>query len=225
MDVGHEFKLYLLTQSKQLTIRISGVRISARLRMAYMKAIFQQSVTTIDGMSPGAVANRLTTNSNIIESGISQQYFLAVQAISFTIGLFVVAFIKDAILTLVSTVAIPIVLIAYMIAVPYLNKYWYQAEAEKDRASALAYEMFQSVRIVFAFGAENRLSSQHSKILEKARKIDRKQAPVLGTLFAPMFIAIYGIFALTFWYGVRQTNRGKIHSIGTIIGECSITFQ
>src|SRR3978361_2162239 len=70
--------------------------------MAYIRALFQQSVTTIDEMSPGAVASRLTTNSNIIESGISQQFFLAVQAISFTIGLFVFAFIKNALLTAVA---------------------------------------------------------------------------------------------------------------------------
>ena len=62
----------------KFTIRISGVRISARLRLAYMRAIFKQSVTSIDEISPGAVATRLTTNSNIIESGISQQYFLAI---------------------------------------------------------------------------------------------------------------------------------------------------
>jgi ATP-binding cassette, subfamily B (MDR/TAP), member 1 len=189
--------------------------------LAYIKAIFQQPVTAIDEISPGAVATRLTTNSNIIESGISQQYFLAIQATSFTLGLFIVAFVKDAILTLVSTVAIPIVLVAYAVAVPFLNKYWYQAEAEKDLASSLAYEIFQSIRVVVAFGAEKRLSGEHAKMLERARKIDRKQAPIMGAMFAPMFLAIYGIFALTFWYGVRQFSKGKIHNVGTIIGKRS----
>src|ERR1700753_701226 len=186
-----------------------------------MKAIFKQSVTSIDEISPGAVATRLTTNSNIIESGISQQYFLAIQAISFTLGLFIVAFVKNALLTLVSTVAIPIVLVAYALAIPFLNKYWYQAEAEKDRASSLAYEVFQSIRIVVAFGAEGRLAQEHKRIMERARKIDRKQAPVMGAMFAPMFLAIYGIFALTFWYGIRQYSKGKIHNVGTIIGKPS----
>jgi ABC-type multidrug transport system fused ATPase/permease subunit len=186
-----------------------------------MKAIFKQSVTSIDEISPGAVATRLTTNSNIIESGISQQYFLAIQATSFTVGLFIVAFVKDALLTLVATVAIPIVLVAYAVAVPFLNKYWYQAEAEKDLATSLAYEIFQSIRIVVAFGAEQRLSSEHGKMMERARKIDRKQAPIMGAIFAPMFLAIYGIFALTFWYGVRQYTKGKIHNVGTIIGKPS----
>jgi ATP-binding cassette, subfamily B (MDR/TAP), member 1 len=184
-----------------------------------MKAIFRQSIASIDEMSPGAVASRLTTNSNIIESGISQQYFLAVQATSFTIGLFVVAFIKDAKLTLIATSAIPIVLVAYALAVPLLNKFWYEAEAHKDAASSLAYEIFQSVRIVVAFGAQQRLSSEHGKMLERARKVDRKQAPIMGAMFAPMFLAIYGIFALTFWFGIRQYSKGKIHNIGTIIGK------
>jgi ATP-binding cassette subfamily B (MDR/TAP) protein 1 len=118
---------------------------------------------------------------------------------------------------LVSLVAIPIVLVAYTIAVPFLNKYWYLAEAEKDKASSLCYEIFQSIRIVVAFGAEKRLATEHSKIMERARKIDRKQAPVMGAMFAPMFLAIYGIFALTFWFGVHQYYKGKIHNVGTII--------
>ena len=144
---------------------------------------------------------------------------MAVQAISFTIGLFVVAFVKDALLTLVATVAIPVVLGAYAVAVPFLNKFWYQAEAEKDQASSLSYEIFQSIRIVVAFGAEKRLSAEHQKMMERARVIDRKQAPILGALFAPMFLAIYGIFALTFWYGVKQFSQGKVHNVGTIIGK------
>lgn len=210
---------FLLAYISMITIRIAGLRISARLRRSYIKAIFQLPVTQIDEMSPGAIASRLTTNSNIIESGISQQYFLAVQSTSFTIGLFVVAFTKNAKLTAISLVVIPVVLLVYGLTVPLLNRLWYQAEAHKDRASSLSYEVIQSIRIVVAFGAQDRLASEHQKIMDFSRAIDRKQAPIHGAMLSPMFLAIYGIFALTFWFGIRLYTRGKIHNVGNIIGK------
>jgi ATP-binding cassette, subfamily B (MDR/TAP), member 1 len=201
----------------QFSIRISGLRICARLRLAYMKALFRQSVSSIDEISAGAVASRLTANSTTIESGISQQFSLGIQAISFTIGLYVVALIKNAILTLVATVSIPIVLIAYMLAIPFMYKFLQEGEVARDQASSLAFEIFQSVRIVTAFGAERRLQTRHAQIIDRAQNIDRKQAPIVGMMMAPMMLAVYGIFAFTFWYGIKQYAAGRIEGVGTIV--------
>jgi ATP-binding cassette, subfamily B (MDR/TAP), member 1 len=147
---------------------------------------------------------------------------LAIQATAFTLGLYIVAFIKSALLTLVATASVPVVLVAYAFAIPFMNKIWYEGEAVKEKASSLAFEIFQSIRIVVAFGAEERMSEKHAKIVEQARKIDRKLAPIMGALLAPMFFAIFSIFGLTFWFGVQQYSKGKIRNVGTIIGECSL---
>lgn len=203
----------------QFSIRISGLRISSSLRLAYLKALFLQSVDTIDETSPGVIASRLTTNCNTIESGISQQLSFALQAVSFTLGLYIVSFAKSALLTLVASASLPVALIAYAIALPLLNKYFYQGEAIKDEASSLAFEIFESIRIVVAFGAEERLGAKHQAILKRAQAFDRKQAPLMGLLMAPMFLAVYATFALTFWFGIKQYTNGRIDGIATIIGK------
>lgn len=200
-----------------MSIRVSGLRISARLRLAYLKALFKQPVNVIDATSPGAIASRLTSNSNTIEVGISQQFSLAIQAISFTLGLYIVAFIKSALLTLVASATIPIVLITYAFALPFINKNYYTAEYIKAQADALAFEVFESVRIVVAFGARKRLGTAHEEILKKARVYDYNNGPLYGLLLAPMFLAVYGTFSLAFWFGIRQYTRGHIPGVGTII--------
>jgi ATP-binding cassette subfamily B (MDR/TAP) protein 1 len=182
-----------------------------------MKALFRQSVSSIDAISAGAIASRLTANSITIESGISQQFSLGIQAISFTIGLYVVALVKNAVLTLVATVSIPIVLVAYIVALPFMYKFLQQGDAIRDQASSLVFEVFQSIRIVKAFGAENRLSRRHAEIISRSEKIDRKQAPIVGMLMAPMMLAVYGIFAFTLWYGIKQYAAGRVEGIGTIV--------
>lgn len=113
---------------------------------------------------------------------------------------------------------------AYVFALPLLNKYYYQGEIIKDEASTLAFEMFESIRIVVAFGAEGRLGAKHKEILQRAQRFDRKQAPLMGVLMAPMFLAVYATFALSFWFGIKQYINGRIEGIATIIGKAR-TYQ
>lgn len=86
-----------------------------------------------------------------------------------------------------------------------------------EDASALAYEMFSSIRIIAAFGAEAKLAKQHEDLLEKAKKNESKAAPLMGMMMSPSMFAAYGTFGLTFWFGIRQYARGEISDIGPIV--------
>jgi ATP-binding cassette subfamily B (MDR/TAP) protein 1 len=190
-----------------------------------MRALFNQSVSKIDTESPGVIASRLTENSNTIESGISQHFSLAIQAISFTVGLFVVSFLKSVQLTFVALAAVPIVVIAFAICLPLMYKVSHESNSIRAQASSLAYETFQSIRIVTAFGASGKLGDKHWKILDRARIVDHRLGPVMSSLMASMFFTIYAIFALTFWRGIRLYSENKVESIGTIIGKSAqLTF-
>lgn len=204
---------------------MSGLRISSRLRLSYLRALFQQPVSTIDSTSPGKIAARLTTNTNTIQMGISQQFAMGIQAIAFTIGLYVVAFIKSPLLTLVASASLPVILIAYGSAVPFVFKNFKAAEKHKDQASALAFEIFESIRIVSAFGAQGRLAKTHEEIIAKSTKIERKNGPLMGILMAPMFFAVYATFSLTFWFGIRQVIGGHLDGVGSITGQSFVQFQ
>lgn len=114
---------------------------------------------------------------------------MAIQAVTFTLGLFIVSFTRHAVLTLVATSVIPMVLIPYAFAMPFVNKLWYMSAAIKEQATSLAYEIFDSIRIVVAFGAEERLASAHKQLLLMGRTVDKKGAPLAGIMLAPMFLA------------------------------------
>jgi ABC-type multidrug transport system fused ATPase/permease subunit len=200
-----------------LTIRISGLRISAALRLAYLRALFLQPVSTIDTISPGKVSTRITTSSNTIQLAISQQLAMLVQAIAFTGGLYVISFIYGWLLTFVASASVPLILIAYGSVVPIYIKIHKRTEGLQDQASGLAFEIFSSIRVVVAFGAETRLAEQHSGWLMKAKQSEMKNAPVLGFMMSPSMVSMYGTFGLTFWFGIRQYSRGNIDSINTIV--------
>ncbi|KAF2870724.1 leptomycin B resistance protein pmd1 [Massariosphaeria phaeospora] len=208
---------FVLSYISMLTIRISGLRMSAALRLAYLRATFAQPVSIIDTISPGKVSTRITTSSNTIQLAISQHFAMLFQALAFVIGLYVVAFIKSWLLTLVASASLPFIVITYGLILPPYIKVHKITETFHEEASALAFEMFSSIRIIVAFGAEAKLARQHEVLLDKAAQNEKKGAPIMGLALAPSMIAMWGTFGLTFWFGIRQYTRGHITDIGSII--------
>ncbi|KAF2747820.1 P-loop containing nucleoside triphosphate hydrolase protein [Sporormia fimetaria CBS 119925] len=189
---------------------------SAALRLAYLRATFAQPVSTIDTVSPGKVSTRITTSSNTIQLAISQQFALLFQALSFTVGLYIVSFAKSWLLTFVASAGLPFILIIYSLLMPVYLKMHKVTEDYHEDASAHAYEIFSSIRIVAAFGAEEKLEKHHAHLLDKAAANEKKAAPIVGVWLAPNMFAMYGTFGLTFWFGIRMYTRGQIADVGSI---------
>jgi ABC-type bacteriocin/lantibiotic exporter with double-glycine peptidase domain len=179
--------------------------------------MFAQPVATIDTISPGKVSTRITTSSNTVQVAISQHFAMLFQSATFIIALYVVAFVKAWLLTFVASVSIPIMLLSYGVIVPPFMKIHKITEAYHDDASALAFEIFSSIRIVVAFGAEAKLARQHEAFLKKAEKNERRAAPLMGLLMTPSMMAMYGTYGLTFWFGIRQISRGHMNSVGDVV--------
>jgi ATP-binding cassette subfamily B (MDR/TAP) protein 1 len=199
------------------TVRISGLRMSAALRLAYLRALFAQPVSVIDTISPGKVSTRITTSSNTIQLAISQHFAMLFQSLALTIGAYVVAFVKAPLLTLVASASLPFILIVCGTLVPPFIKIHNITEKHQGDASAMAFEIFSSVRIVVAFGAETKLATQHKVMLDKAAKNERRAAPLMGLMMSPMMVGQYGTLAIAFWFGIKQYTQGKVSSVGDIV--------
>ncbi|KAF9693236.1 hypothetical protein EKO04_008646 [Ascochyta lentis] len=199
---------FVLSYVSMLCIRISGLRISAALRLAYLRALFAQPVATIDTISPGKVSTRITTSSNTVQLAISQHFAMFFQSLAFTIGLYVVSFVKGWLLTLVASAALPFILVVYGLIVPPFIKIQKVTAKHLEDASAMAFEMFSSVRVVVAFGAEAKLARLHELAVAKAGGNEKKAAPLMGLMMAPQMMAMYGTFGLTFWYGIKRASEG-----------------
>lgn len=179
--------------------------------------MFAQPVATIDTISPGKVSTRITTSSNTIQLAISQHFAMLFQSLAFTIACYIVAFVKAWLLTFVASISLPFMLISYGIIIPPYMTIHKVTENYLDDASSLAFEIFSSIRIIVAFGAEAKLARQHGELLRKAEKNERRSAPLLGLLMCPSMMVMYGTFGLTFWFGVRQVSRGDISGLSDII--------
>ena len=91
------------------------------------------------------------------------------QSLAFTIGLYVVSFVKGWLLTLVASAALPFILVVYGLIVPPFIKIQRVTAEHLETASAMAFEMFSSIRVVVAFGAEAKLARQYELEIIKVR--------------------------------------------------------
>ncbi|CAA9957692.1 Lipid A export ATP-binding/permease protein msbA [Pyrenophora teres f. maculata] len=138
------------------------------------------------------------------------------QSLTLVIGAYVVAFIKSPLLTLVASASLPFILVVYGALFPLFMRIHKITEKHYDDASAMAFEMFSSIRNIVAFGAEAKLARQHEDMLDKAAKNERKAAPLMGLMMSPMMVGQYSTFAIAFWFGIKRYSEGKEANVRTI---------
>ncbi|MCJ1473094.1 hypothetical protein MMC13_001744 [Lambiella insularis] len=199
------------------SFRMTGIRISATIRMAYLVALFNQPVSVIDKLPPGAATDSLTTVANTIQIAISDKLGVLVQSITLIIVAYVIAFKYSWALTLASSSAILFVFIVYGILTPFLIKAEDAVNESNSGASAVAGEVIKSVRTVKSLCAENAVTARYAKWTGQARERGLKRSPLTGVQFSPAFFSIYANMALTFWFGVKLYSQGDIADVGTIV--------
>ncbi|KAK2831910.1 hypothetical protein FQN49_007047 [Arthroderma sp. PD_2] len=207
---------FVLSYISMFCLRTTGIRISANLRLAYLRALFNQPVSYIDTMPVGRPTDTITASSNLIQAGISDRLSILVQSLSLVISAYAVAFSRSWSLTLVSSSCLLFILIIYSMVIPFYLKLFKSVEAANEKATSIAGETLSSIRTVVACGAESRLIARHGKHINEARRKGLQLSPVVGFQLGPTNFAMYCNFALTFWFGVKQYTAGNVSDAGQV---------
>lgn len=197
--------------------RITGIRISATIRMSYLTRLFNQPIAAIDKLPAGAATDSLTTAANTIQLAISDKLGLLCQAIALLVAAYVVAFTSSWSLTLVSSSVILFIFIVYGAITPMFFKLENAVLESQTSASGVANEVFRAIRTVKSLCAESAVTARYAKWVDQARTAGLKKSPVTGLQFAPAYFAIYANMALSFWFGVKLYIWNDIPNNGTII--------
>jgi ABC-type multidrug transport system fused ATPase/permease subunit len=199
------------------TFRMSGIRISAAIRLAYLSSLFDLPVSVIDKLPAGEATDTLTSIANTIQLAISDKLGSMVQGFSLVITAYVIAFVYSWRLTLVSSSVIVLVTVMLRITMPYLMKYYIQILAKNAAASGVAGEVLRGIRTIKSLGAEEEALRWHCKLLDQAQEYGSKLSIWVSMQFWPAFFATYANMALTFWTGVKFYSEGLIPGIGALV--------
>ncbi|KAL9076201.1 MAG: hypothetical protein Q9157_003758 [Trypethelium eluteriae] len=104
------------------------------------------------------------------------------------------------------------------VSLPPLIKIGKFQEEYKEEASALSNEIFTSIRVVAAFGAEALLAKRHALWIDKLIASLIKSSPYVGLYLAPTLFITYATSALTFYFGIQQYVAGRVDGgVGTLV--------
>ncbi|KAK5195321.1 hypothetical protein LTR72_007375 [Exophiala xenobiotica] len=208
---------FVLTYVSMFCFRTTGLRISANLRLAYIKSLFAQPIKTLDEVSAGTVTNTITTSANTIQMSISDKLHSLFMALALTIAAFSIAFRYSWAMTLVTGSSLLFVLLVYSISTPITLKKLQAVEKANQRAASIAGEIFGSIRAVFSLGAEPALTKKYVSSVDDVHKHGLGLSLQLGIQLSPIWFAMYSAFALAFWFGLKLFREGHIGSISTVI--------
>ncbi len=99
-----------------------GLRMSAAIRLDYLRCLFLQTIHVLDSMAPGSAAGTITTSANTLQLGISESLGTFIEFAATIVAAIIVAFTYSWALTLVTSSLILFILIVVSILLPFIVK-------------------------------------------------------------------------------------------------------
>lgn len=95
------------------TFRLVGLRISAKLRLSYLEALFSLPIGVLDTLPSGQASNTITTTANVLQVGISEKLGSILQYLALLIAAIIIAFTYSWALTLVTSSVLVFIALIY----------------------------------------------------------------------------------------------------------------
>lgn len=187
-----------------------GEKTSTKIREHYLESCLRQNIGFFDKIGTGEIVTRITSDTNIIQDGISEKVSITIGAISTFVTAFVIAFANYWKLTLILASVIIAILLNGAMFSSYMLKNGTQSIASSALGGGLADEVLSSVRTAVAFGAQDRLSNQYDEHLKKAEYFGFRLKSAVGVMLGGIMFLLYLSYALAFWQGSAFVLRGEL---------------
>lgn len=158
-----------------------------------------------------------TTNGNLIQLGTSERLGLTIEACATFVAAFIVAFISQWKLTLITLSIVPVILTVVIVTVGLDAAIENRVLGIYAQAGILAEDVISSIRNVQAFWMRPKLLKKYDTYLKKAYREGLKKNPVYGVLFSVEYFMVFVGFALAFWRGVHMYADGELPGPGDIL--------
>ncbi len=189
VSLAHESSLGLADSNHRGTLKIgfrmSSMRISANIRLEYMKALFAQPVSTLDVLPPGQTAAIITITASTLQTGISEKLSAFLQSTSTVSSAFIIAMCYSWSLTLITSSGLLLIIITYAATTPFLVRRLNEVQHADIQASTTANEIFSSIRMVAACGADEKMAQRYATWVDESRRRGLKMSPIIAMQQAP----------------------------------------
>ncbi|KAL2826352.1 ATP-binding cassette multidrug transport protein [Aspergillus pseudoustus] len=200
-----------------LCISVSSLRTTKSLRTAFLTRLLQQSISFFDASLSGSPVVHVTTNANLVNQGTSEKLGFVLQGSSTFVAAFIIAFVVQWKLTLITICIAPAILLLTAICSAFLVKAENEILHVNSDAGSLAEEVLASMKTVHAFSAFEALAGKYEAFAARARQLGLSQSLNMAILYSGEFFCVYAGYGLAFWQGIRMYARGEIAEPGSIV--------
>jgi len=194
---------------------LAGERVVARLRRDLYGRIVAQEIGFFDAQRTGELLNRLSSDTNVIQNGVTVNVSMALRFFVQALGSLAVLVWTSWKLTLVMLAVVPFVAIGAMLFARRVRSLSKTTQDALAGASEVADETLGNIRTVRSFAREDFEVNRYGEKVDVAFQMGRRLALTYGTFQGAMGFAGFGAVALVLWFGGNEVIDGTL-SLGDL---------
>jgi len=192
-----------------------GERVVGDIRVAVQQNLLRLAPRFFEENRPGEIASRMTADTAIIEQIVGTTVSVALRNIFIGIGGVTLLFGLAPSLTIWLLAGIPVVVLPIVFLGRRLEKASRKSQDNVASVGTIISEALAAIKIVQAFGQENREGVRFSDAVEGTFVAAKKRIRLRAFLTALVMALIFGGITLLVWEGTDQVKEGVISS-GTL---------
>jgi ATP-binding cassette, subfamily B, bacterial len=222
-DIGRWFQyllvvvvvLALATASRFYFVSWLGERVVADVREAVQRNLLRLAPRFFEENRPSEIASRMTADTTIIEQVVGTIISVALRNIMMAAGGIAYLFALAPKLTLMLLLGIPAVIVPITLLGRRVRNISRQSQDRVAEVGAMVDEVLGAMKIVQAFGQEEREASRFREAVESVFATARRRILLRAVMTAIVIGLIFGAITLVMWQGAVDVQAGRI-SGGTI---------
>jgi ATP-binding cassette subfamily B protein len=222
-DIGRWFQYLLIvvvvmalaTASRFYFVSWLGERVVADVREAVQRNLLRLAPSFFEENRPSEIASRLTADTTIIEQVVGTTISVALRNIMMAVGGIAYLFALAPKLTLMLLLGIPAVVVPITVLGRRLRNVSRQSQDRVAEVGAMVDEVLGAMKIVQAFGQEEREAGRFRDAVESVFTTARRRILLRAAMTAIVIGLIFGAITMVMWQGAVDVQAGRI-SGGTI---------
>lgn len=180
------------------------------LRSKLYKHINQLSYSSIDKIGTSSLVNRLTNDSNTVQSGVNMFIRLAVRAPFLVVGAAVMAVTIDAKLSLIFFIVAPLISIIIFLIMRKTVPMYKKTQKCLDRASTLTRESLEGARAIRAFSRQQEEIDEFKEAVDEISSCSIAVGKISAILNPAAFMIMNLGIVVVIWFGGKRINIGGL---------------
>ncbi|KAK9458300.1 P-loop containing nucleoside triphosphate hydrolase protein [Dipodascopsis uninucleata] len=187
-----------------------GEVISSRIRRNYLNSILKQNIAYFDKLGTGEITTRISSDTMIIQDGISEKLGYLVSFCSTFVCCFIVGYSLSPILAAFLTIIAALIVISFYFSSTRMTALYKKALNGSSAGGSTIEEIISSIRNVHAFGMQDRLSSRYDYFLGISQKYAIRAGFYAGSISGIAWLGLYLDDAMAFFVGARLLQGGRV---------------